>query len=314
MFGFKKRKQTSVSTPALSVSLQKTQKGFAGGWIKQLLGKQQLDETLLEELENELLAADVGVTVTEELLNQLKEQWHSKLSQNKTAVIQLLQKILVDILKPCEVELQVGQHKPFMILMVGVNGAGKTTSIAKLAQHFKQQGLSVMLAAGDTFRAAATEQLQHWGDQAGIPVIAQGAGADSASVIFDAMQSASAKNIDVLIADTAGRLHTQSGLMDELSKINRVIAKHDPTAPHEILQVLDGNSGQNAISQLQAFQQATRISGILLSKLDGTAKGGILFAIAKQFGLPIRYLGVGEAATDLRPFNAQDYVEALITE
>lgn len=259
-----------------------------------------LSESYLQELETALLIADVGLETTEYMLQRLKKE---KID---------LKEIVTDILSPCEQQLTLtDEHKPFVILMIGMNGAGKTTTIGKLAHLFQSQGKSVMLAAGDTFRAAAVQQLQVWGEKNQIPVIMQQPGADSASVIYDALQSATAKKIDVLIADTAGRLHTQQGLMAELAKVKRVIQKLNPTAPHETMLVLDASIGQNALQQAKQFHEAIGLTGITMTKLDGTAKGGILFAIAQQLKLPFRFIGTGEGVEDLQPFDRQTFTEAI---
>lgn len=294
----------------LKQGLQKTRNSFASG-LKRILG-QKLSEESLEELETILLSADLGVEVSRGIIADLTAKLnHQELNQPE-ALYQALQRDLVEILRPCEQPLIIPSDcKPYVILMVGVNGAGKTTTIGKLAKHLQDQGKSVMLAAGDTFRAAAVEQLQVWGQRNNIPVVAQATGADSASVLYDALQSAKARGVDVLIADTAGRLHTKQNLMEELKKVWRVLQKIDPQAPHEVMLVLDATTGQNALLQAQAFHEAVKVTGITLTKLDGTAKGGIIFAIAKKLNLPIRYIGVGEGITDLRPFKAEEFVEAL---
>ena len=323
MFGFNKRKkpdQDSTSpesgTPAeqdLAEKLSKTRRGFADGMADFLLGKKDLDENMLDELETTLLSADVGIEATSEIIDALHSSLTRKALANEDALRLALAEIMSKLLAPCESPLVIKpEHKPYVVLVVGINGAGKTTSIGKLAHHLKQQGHSVLLAAGDTFRAAAVEQLKEWGSRNDVPVIAQGTGADPASVIFDAVQSASSKNIDVVIADTAGRLHTQNHLMDELKKIKRVIGKIDDTAPHEILLVMDASFGQNALQQAQQFNDLLGLTGLAVTKLDGTAKGGILFAIASKLGLPIRFIGVGEGINDLLPFNAKEFVQALL--
>ncbi|MDQ5939806.1 MAG: fused signal recognition particle receptor, partial [Pseudomonadota bacterium] len=269
-------------------------------------------ENLLADIEANLLMADVGVEASSAIIARLSEQL-SRVELNDRVVLErALKDALMDILKPCDINLSIPkQDKPFVILVVGVNGAGKTTTIGKLANRLKSQGHSVMLAAGDTFRAAAVEQLQTWGERNEIHVVAQHTGADSASVIYDAIQSAQAKNIDVLIADTAGRLQTKSNLMEELKKVKRIMAKLDDTAPHEVLLVLDAGTGQNAISQTKLFNEAVSLTGLTLTKLDGTAKGGVIFALAKQFGLPIRFIGIGEGIEDLQDFDAESFVNAL---
>jgi fused signal recognition particle receptor len=263
-------------------------------------------------METRLLTADVGVEATTQIVQSLTRRVARKELADSNALYKALQEELQQLLKPVEQPLQIDKAiQPYVILVVGVNGAGKTTTIGKLAKKLQQDGKKVMLAAGDTFRAAAVEQLQVWGERNQIPVIAQHTGADSASVIFDAVQAAKARGIDVLIADTAGRLHTKDNLMEELKKVRRVIGKLDQTAPHEVLLVLDAGTGQNAINQTKQFHQAVELTGLALTKLDGTAKGGVIFALAKQFNLPIRYIGVGEGIDDLRTFAADDFVKAL---
>ena len=275
----------------------------------------KLDDALLDELETTLIGADVGVAASTQLIESLRRRMDQLEFADAGALLAALRAELTALLAPVAVPLvpQCAQL-PFVILMVGVNGVGKTTTIGKLARHFQRQGRSVVLAAGDTFRAAAVEQLKTWGERNDVQVIAQGSGADSASVIFDALQSARARGIDVLIADTAGRLHTQGGLMDELSKVRRVLAKLDADAPHEVLLVIDGTTGQNAISQVRQFRQAIGVTGLVVSKLDGTAKGGVVFALAKEFGLPIRFVGLGETLDDLREFDAAAFVDGLLPE
>ena len=294
--------------------LLKTKQNIGAGFRSLFSGK-KIDDDLFEELEDQLLVADIGVPTTSKIINNLTE--HATRQQLKDAdlLYQQLKIEMADILKPVERPLVIDSaKKPYVILMVGVNGVGKTTTIGKLARQFQNQGKSVMLAAGDTFRAAAVEQLQVWGERNHIPVIAQSTGSDSASVIFDAMQSAAARNIDILIADTAGRLQNKNNLMDELKKIVRVMKKYDGSAPHEIMLTLDAGTGQNAISQAKLFNEAVGLTGISLTKLDGTAKGGVIFAIADQFNLPIRYIGVGEKIEDLRTFNAQEFIDALFAQ
>ncbi len=272
-----------------------------------------LDEDLLEELETTLLTADVGVKSSLEIMDNLRIAINNKSITDAASLLPAVQAELFELIEPCEQFLAIDKsRKPFVILMVGVNGAGKTTTIGKLAQRFKEDGLSVMLAAGDTFRAAAVEQLQAWGKLNDIPVVAQGNGADPAAVLFDALQSAKAKGMDVLLADTAGRLHTQSNLMEELKKIHRVMSKIDDSAPHEVMLVVDAGNGQNALNQARQFNKAIPISGITVTKLDGTARGGVLFAIAGELGIPIRFIGVGEAAKDLRPFDAGSFIHAIL--
>lgn len=298
----------------LKDSLIRTRASFSEGLTSLFLGKKEIDDELLEKLETHLLTADVGVEATQFIIQTLTQGISRKELKDANAVFTALQKTLTDILSPCEKPLSPTGHQPFVILMIGVNGAGKTTTIGKLAKKFQQQNLSVMLAAGDTFRAAAIEQLQVWGERNQVPVLAQHSGADSASVIFDAFQSAKARGIDVLIADTAGRLHTRENLMDELKKVKRVIQKLDNHAPHEIMLVLDAGIGQNALIQAQKFHEALGVTGITLTKLDGTAKGGIIFAIANKLKLPIRFIGVGEKLDDLRPFEANAFVSALFDQ
>ncbi|WP_457807502.1 signal recognition particle-docking protein FtsY [Kushneria sp. EE4] len=293
--------------------LGKTRSNLTDGLATLLLGHKEIDDDLLEELETQLLMADVGVAATSEIMANLEERISRRELKNVDALYKALQEELSTMLEPVAKPLRLPPkgEGPFVILMVGVNGVGKTTTIGKLTQRFQRQGRSVMLAAGDTFRAAAVEQLQVWGERNDVPVIAQHTGADSASVIYDAVSAAKARGIDVLIADTAGRLHNKGHLMDELSKVQRVMARLDAQAPHEVMLVLDAGTGQNAISQAETFNQAVPVTGITLTKLDGTAKGGIIFAIAKQLGTPIRYIGVGETLDDLRPFEAEDFVGAL---
>lgn len=291
--------------------LLKTKQNIGAGFRGFFLGK-KIDDELFEELEEQLLIADIGVPTTSKIIKNLTEHASRKELQDAELLYQQLKVEMADILEPVAQPLKIDStKKPYVILMVGVNGVGKTTTIGKLARKFQAEGKSVMLAAGDTFRAAAVEQLQVWGERNHIPVVAQSTGSDSASVIFDAMQSAAARNIDILIADTAGRLQNKNNLMDELKKIVRVMKKYDETAPHEIMLTLDAGTGQNAISQAKLFNEAVGLTGISLTKLDGTAKGGVIFAIADQFKLPIRYIGVGEKIEDLREFNAKEFIEAL---
>ncbi|MBN6045703.1 signal recognition particle-docking protein FtsY [Citrobacter sp. ku-bf4] len=294
----------------LKRSLLKTKENLGSGFISLFRGK-KIDDDLFEELEEQLLIADVGVETTRKIITNLTEGASRKQLKDAEALYGLLKDEMGEILAKVDEPLNVEGKTPFVILMVGVNGVGKTTTIGKLARQFEQQGKSVMLAAGDTFRAAAVEQLQVWGQRNNIPVIAQHTGADSASVIFDAIQAAKARHIDVLIADTAGRLQNKSHLMEELKKIVRVMKKLDEDAPHEVMLTLDASTGQNAISQAKLFHEAVGLTGITLTKLDGTAKGGVIFSVADQFGIPIRYIGVGERIEDLRPFKADDFIEAL---
>ena len=291
--------------------LLKTKQNIGAGFRSFFLGK-KIDDELFEELEEQLLIADIGVPTTSKIIKNLTEHASRKELQDAELLYQQLKVEMADILEPVAQPLEIDStKKPYVILMVGVNGVGKTTTIGKLARKFQAEGKSVMLAAGDTFRAAAVDQLQVWGERNHIPVVAQSTGSDSASVIFDSMQSAAARNIDILIADTAGRLQNKNNLMDELKKIVRVMKKYDETAPHEIMLTLDAGTGQNAISQAKLFNEAVGLTGISLTKLDGTAKGGVIFAIADQFKLPIRYIGVGEKIEDLREFNAKEFIEAL---
>lgn len=298
----------------LKQGLSKTSASIGEGMASLFLGKKVIDDELLEDIETRLLTADVGVEATAVIIQSLTQKVARKQLTDADALYKSLQAELAAMLKPVEAPLVITPNKPFVILVVGVNGAGKTTTIGKLAKKLQSEGKKVMLAAGDTFRAAAVEQLQVWGERNKIPVIAQHTGADSASVIFDAVQAAKARNIDVLIADTAGRLHTKDNLMEELKKVRRVISKLDADAPHEVLLVLDAGTGQNAISQAKQFNQTVQLTGLALTKLDGTAKGGVIFALAKQFGLPIRYIGVGEGIDDLRTFEAEPFVQALFAE
>ncbi|MGF6110893.1 signal recognition particle-docking protein FtsY [Pseudomonas frederiksbergensis] len=299
----------------LKQGLSKTSASIGEGMASLFLGKKIIDDELLEDIETRLLTADVGVEATSVIIQRLTQKVARKELADADALYKSLQAELAAMLKPVEQPLKItSQNKPFVILVVGVNGAGKTTTIGKLAKKLQLEGKKVMLAAGDTFRAAAVEQLQVWGERNKIPVIAQHTGADSASVIFDAVQAAKARGIDVLIADTAGRLHTKDNLMEELKKVRRVISKLDADAPHEVLLVLDAGTGQNAINQAKQFNQTVQLTGLALTKLDGTAKGGVIFALAKQFGLPIRYIGVGEGIDDLRTFEAEPFVQALFAE
>lgn len=293
--------------------LIKTKQNIGSGFLNFFRGK-KIDDELFEELEEQLLIADLGMPTTTKIINNLTQHVTKQQLKDAELLYQQLKLELADVLKPVAQPLEIDTtKKPYVILMVGVNGVGKTTTIGKLAKKFQDEGKSVMLAAGDTFRAAAVEQLQVWGERNHIPVIAQSSGSDSASVIFDAMQSAAARNIDVLIADTAGRLQNKNHLMDELKKIVRVMKKYDETAPHEIMLTLDAGTGQNAISQAKLFNEAVGLTGITLTKLDGTAKGGVIFAIADQFNIPIRFIGVGEKIDDLRPFNSEEFIEALFS-
>lgn len=292
--------------------LSRTSTQFAEGLGNLLLGKKVIDDELLEEIETQLLVADVGIEATTDIIDSLTAKVARKQLADSGALYTSLQDELRAMLIPVEQPMCIdGRHKPFVILVVGVNGVGKTTTIGKLAKRLQGEGKSVMLAAGDTFRAAAVEQLQIWGERNNVPVVAQHTGADSASVIFDAIASAQARNIDVVIADTAGRLHNKSHLMDELAKVRRVMAKLDTTAPHEVLLVLDAGTGQNAVNQADIFREAAGVTGLALTKLDGTAKGGVIFALTKKHQLPIRFIGVGETIDDLQPFAAKPFVDAL---
>ena len=331
MFGFGKKKQAqpeatstdSVSTEEsgkglfsrLKSRLVKTRSNFTDGLANLVLGRKSIDEDLLEELETLLLMADVGVEATSRIIDDLTGRVKRKELSDPERLTAALKGQLQQILDRCDQPVHpAAAGKPQVILMVGINGAGKTTTIGKLAKRLSDEGQSVMLAAGDTFRAAAVEQLQSWGERNRIPVIAQHTGADSASVIYDALQSATSRGVDVLIADTAGRLHTKGNLMEELSKIARVMKKIDPEAPHEVMLVVDATTGQNALNQAVQFNQSVGLTGITLTKLDGTAKGGIVFAIAEKLGLPIRFIGVGETIEDLRHFDGREFVDALFAE
>ncbi|PMR76224.1 signal recognition particle-docking protein FtsY [Billgrantia endophytica] len=300
----------------IRAGLGKTRTNLTDGIAELFLGKKQIDDELIEDLETQLLMADVGIEATTEIIDRLAERVSRKELKDPQALYRALQDeltvMLDSVAKP--LALPPRGEGPFVILVVGVNGVGKTTTIGKLTQRFQREGRSVMLAAGDTFRAAAVEQLKVWGERNSVPVIAQHTGADSASVIFDAVAAAKARKIDVLIADTAGRLHNKGHLMEELKKVHRVMGKLDDTAPHEVMLVLDAGTGQNAISQAATFNEAVPVTGITLTKLDGTAKGGIIFALAKQLGTPIRFIGVGESLDDLRPFEARDFVDALFDQ
>jgi fused signal recognition particle receptor len=286
--------------------------GFARNLTSLFVRHPKLDDDLLDELETTLLTADVGITATQELVEDLRRRMRKREFADANALLDALRAALIAMLEPVAQPLDVGRQAPFVLLIVGVNGVGKTTTIGKLARRYRDERRTVMLAAGDTFRAAAVAQLQEWGARNQVPVIAQGQGADSASVIFDALQTAKARATDVLIADTAGRLHTQSGLMNELAKVVRVLRKLDESSPHETLMVIDGTTGQNAISQVRQFREATGVTGLVITKLDGTAKGGVVFALAREFGLPIRYVGLGESAADLRVFDPGAFVDGLL--
>ena len=317
LFSFRKNKTAEKPTDSwlarLRSGLGRTRDNLASGFGDLFLGKKAIDDTLFEEIETCLLLADVGIEATRIIMDRLTEQVSRKALKDSGALYQALREQMLALLAPVEQPLVIpDQDKPFSLLMVGVNGAGKTTTIGKLAKHLQAAGKKVMLAAGDTFRAAAVEQLQTWGERNNVPVIAQKTGADCAAVIFDAMSAASARQMDVLIADTAGRLQTQSNLMEELKKVKRVMTRQDPDAPQEVMLILDAGTGQNALSQARQFHEAVGVTGITLTKLDGTAKGGILFAIAQALKIPIRFIGVGESVDDLQPFDAEAFVDALL--
>ncbi|MGD8588698.1 MAG: signal recognition particle-docking protein FtsY [Chromatiales bacterium] len=326
MFGFGKRKKTEqapveAAPPKQGVltrlkdRLARTRHNLTDGLAGLVLGRKTIDEDLLEELETLLLTADVGVDATSRIIDHLSASVRRKELADPEALSRVLKAQLLQILETNQRPfVQPAEGRPLVILMVGINGAGKTTTIGKLASKLQQDGRSVMLAAGDTFRAAAVEQLQSWGERNQVPVIAQHTGADAASVIFDALQAATARNIDVLIADTAGRLHTKTNLMDELTKIARVMKKIDAQAPHEVMLVVDAGTGQNAVNQAQQFDRAVGLSGIIITKLDGTAKGGVVFAMADKVKVPIRFIGVGEGIQDLREFDAKEFVDALFEQ
>lgn len=295
--------------------LTRTSSHFAEGLGNLFLGRKTIDDELFEELETQLLVADVGMEATSAIIDSLTARVARKQLNDTEALYAALRHELAELLRPIEKPLVIdNQHNPYVILVVGVNGVGKTTTIGKLAKRLQKEGKKVMLAAGDTFRAAAVEQLQVWGERNNVPVIAQHTGADSASVIYDALQAAKARGIDVIIADTAGRLHNKNHLMDELAKVKRVMAKVDGSAPHEVLLVLDAGTGQNALNQTETFRDAAGVTGLVLTKLDGTAKGGVIFALSKKFGLPVRFIGVGEAIDDLQPFAAESFIKALFNQ
>ena len=311
---FKKDKSPIEEKPAsLKERLVKSRQKLGSGLSTLLLGKKEINDDLLDELETLLITADIGINTTDKVLESVRKNASRKILKDSNNLYQFLKDELSKLLIE-DNQLDTDIKETFVILVVGINGAGKTTTIGKLAKSFQNQGKSVMLAAGDTFRAAAVEQLKVWGERNKIPVVAQATGADAASVIYDAYESAKAKNIDILIADTAGRLHTQGNLMQELEKIKRVLKKHNEDAPHETMLVIDGGSGQNAVNQAIEFNKAIKLSGISITKLDGTAKGGVLFAISDELNLPIRYIGVGEGIDDLKPFNANEFVDALFSE
>jgi len=319
MFGFGKNKPEPATTSGgifhrLREKLARTRANFAEGFTRLFSGRKIINEDLLEELEERLLLADVGIEATGKILTDLRNRIKRQSLADTEALYLALRENLITILTPCTEVLTIPQNvRPFVIILVGVNGSGKTTTIGKLAFRLRQNRYSVLLAAGDTFRAAAVEQLKSWGERNDIPVIAQPRTSDSASVIYDAFQAAQARQLDIVIADTAGRLHNKSGLMEELKKIKRVLAKLDASAPHEILLVLDATNGQNALIQAEQFKKEIGVTGIVLTKLDGTAKGGILFAIAQRLHLPIRFIGVGEDREDLREFNPEELVDALLS-
>ena len=313
-------KPTEAERPAAAAGAQGWRERLRGSGFARSLGglfsrNPKLDDDLLDEIETALLTADVGVTASTQLVESLRRRMKAREFADAGALLAALRRELVAMLAPVSVPLRIDpQAKPFVLLTVGVNGVGKTTTIGKLAHRFRDEGRSLMLAAGDTFRAAAVAQLQSWGERNGVPVVAQGQNADAASVSFDALQAAKARGVEVLIADTAGRLHTQQGLMAELGKIKRVLQKLDPAAPHEVLMVIDGTTGQNALSQLRQFHAAVGVTGLVVTKLDGTAKGGVVFALAREFGIPIRFAGIGERPQDLRVFDAEAFVDALLPE
>ena len=314
---FKKNKTEDTKSEKTKTSLKdrlfKSKKRLGDGLSSLLIGKKKIDDELLEDLEMLLISSDIGIHTTDKIIETVRKKASRKELKDSDSIYELIKIELESILVEDNL-LKITGAKTFVILVVGINGAGKTTTIGKLAKLFQSEGKSVMLAAGDTFRAAAVEQLQVWGERNKIPVIAQKTGADAASVVYDAYQSAMAKNIDILIADTAGRLHTQDNLMQELEKIKRVLKKHNENAPHETLLVIDGGSGQNAIQQATEFHKSIELSGLAITKLDGTAKGGVLFAISDTLNLPIRFIGVGEGIEDLKPFNSKDFIDALFEQ
>jgi len=320
MFSFKKNKDEKNQDDVpqgfwrrLKSGLTRTREGLTMGLADMIRGKKVIDDEVLEEIETRLLMADVGVEATQRIIANLTDKVERKQLGDLDALLQALRSDMLDLLEPSFKPLHIDDSiKPYVIMMVGINGAGKTTTIGKLAKRYQNEGKKVMLAAGDTFRAAAVEQLQTWGERNQVPVVAQQRNADPASVIYDAMEAAKARDVDVLILDTAGRLHTQTNLMEELKKIHRVAKKVIAEAPHEVMLVIDGGIGQNALNQAEQFHQTISLTGITLTKLDGTAKGGIVFAIANKTALPIRFIGVGEAIDDLREFDAEDFVDALL--
>ena len=320
LFNLFRRKPSTPAEPEATASereqldegMTRTRSRFAAG-LKALFGRRGIDDDMLEELEDQLLTADVGVAATERIIDTLRSA--ARRARSPEEVHAILRQTLIDLLEPAaDQSTEALAGEPWVMLVVGVNGAGKTTTIGKLAHRLQHAGHSVILAAGDTFRAAAVEQLQQWGERVGVPVVAQRSGADSAAVIHDAIAAARARGIDVVLADTAGRLHTQGNLMAELSKVRRVIGRFDATAPHETLLVVDGGSGQNALAQARQFGEAVQVTGLAITKLDGTARGGIAFAMVQETGLPIRFIGVGEKPEDLRPFDAAAFVDALLGE
>jgi len=310
---FRKDRKKPEDQPAVNVGLEVTRRQLDNQLLHVIANADHIDEELFEAIETALITSDFGVAAALEIVDKLRAAVDNNVINTPAGLVPAVQAELFEMIEPCEQLLDVDpSNGPFVILMVGVNGAGKTTTIGKLARRFSEDGLSVMLAAGDTFRAAAVEQLKTWGERNGVPVIAQGTGADSAAVIYDALESAKARGMDVLIADTAGRLHTQSNLMEELKKIRRVIGRLDENAPHEIMLVVDAGTGQNALNQARQFNEAVGLSGITVTKLDGTARGGILFAVAHELKIPIRFIGVGEKAEDLRPFDAGSFIHAIL--
>ncbi|WP_019625138.1 signal recognition particle-docking protein FtsY [Thioalkalivibrio sp. ALJT] len=330
MFGFRKKSSEDPALPATETSGTESEQPARGGWFQRLrkglaktgqalggdlgsLFRRKIDDELFEELEDRLLLADVGLDATQQIMDRITREVKRGQLDDAEALMDALEAAMVDVLEPVSRPLEIpAGERPFSILVVGINGAGKTTTIGKLAHHLQTDGRSVLLAAGDTFRAAAVEQLQTWGERNQVPVIAQGTGADSASVVYDGLQAAQAREIDVMIADTAGRLHTQTNLMEEVRKVKRVMGRLDEHAPDEVLLVVDGGTGQNALNQARQFHEALGLTGIVVTKLDGTAKGGVLFALAEQLGVPVRFIGVGESAEDLQVFDARAFVRALL--
>ncbi|WP_038052200.1 signal recognition particle-docking protein FtsY [Thioalkalivibrio sp. ALJ1] len=330
MFGFRKNKSDDPVAPAPETPGTEPEKPARGGWFQRLrqglaktgqalggdlgsLFRRKIDDELFEELEERLLLADVGLDATQQIMDRITREVKRGQLDDAEALMDALEAAMIEILEPVSQPLEIpAAERPFSILVVGINGAGKTTTIGKLAHHLQAEGRSVLLAAGDTFRAAAVEQLQTWGERNNVAVIAQGTGADSASVVYDSLQAAQARGIDVMVADTAGRLHTQTNLMDEVRKVKRVMGRLDEQAPDEVLLVVDGGTGQNALNQARQFHEALGLTGIVVTKLDGTAKGGVLFALAQQLGVPVRFIGVGEKAEDLQAFDARAFVRALL--